>query len=109
VEDIELLSFGQSAILLDKSPTTPITIDSNQQASVSDLLDSINPILECSFNTLDKLLNDCLKSAGRNRKYEGLLMKTAAKSQQIQHLEKMLSVSSGKLACNNIFCLDKNV
>jgi hypothetical protein len=96
--------------LLDKPTTTTTTIDDdNQQESASCTITSINPVSERYYSTLDKLLDDRLKSDGRKRKYTELLTKTATKSQKIQHLEKMLSVSSGKLACNNIFCLDENV
>jgi hypothetical protein len=97
--------------LLDKPLVTTVSdvSDDNQQASSSATIESINPVSERYFSTLDKLLDDRLKSDGRKRKYTDLLSKTATKSQKIQHLEKMLSVSSGKLACNNIFCLDENV
>jgi hypothetical protein len=60
-------------------------------------------------NALDKMIDDRLKSEGRKRKYDEIRSATVTKEQQIQHLEKMLSVSSGKLASNNIFCLDNNV
>jgi hypothetical protein len=75
----------------------------------STIADTLNPVSQRYLSTLDKLIGDRLKSEGRKRKYEDIVSKTTTKAQKIQHLEKMLNVSSGKLACNNIFCLDKNV
>jgi hypothetical protein len=60
-------------------------------------------------NVLDKMIDDRLKSEGRKRKYDEIRSTTVTKEQQIQQLEKMLGVTSGKLASNNIFCLDANV
>jgi hypothetical protein len=50
-----------------------------------------------------------LKSGGRKRRYDDIRSTTATKEQQIEQLEKMLNVSSGKLFSNNIFVLDENV
>jgi hypothetical protein len=64
-----------------------ITVN-NQQESFVGLLESIKPLSEQYYITLDKLFNDCLKSDGRKRKYKDLLKKTATKAQKIHHLEK---------------------
>jgi hypothetical protein len=71
--------------------------------------DTINQQSERYLSTLDKLLDDRLKSDGRKRKYEEVRALTTSKAEKILHLSKMLNVSSGKLACNNIFCLDETV
>jgi hypothetical protein len=98
--------------LLDK-PAECATVASipndNQQEIDGSIAETLNPVSQRYLSTLDKLIDDRLKSEGRKRKYEDIVSKTATKTQKIQHLEKMLNVSSGKLACNNIFCLDENV
>jgi hypothetical protein len=62
--------------LLDKPESIPIdiytTTVNNQQESVVGPLESINTVSERYYNTLDKLLDDRLKSNGRKRKYEDL-------------------------------------
>jgi hypothetical protein len=70
---------------------------------------TINQQSERYLSTLDKLLDDRLKSDGRKRKYEEIRALTTSKAEKILHLSKMLNVSSGKLACNNIFGLDETV
>jgi hypothetical protein len=74
--------------LLEKPTIISSTIDNNQQASDCSTINTINPVSARYFNTLDKLLDDQLKSDGRKRKYTELISKTTTKSQKIQHLEK---------------------
>jgi hypothetical protein len=60
-------------------------------------------------STLDKMIEDRAKSDGRKRKYEEMHRLNAIKETNIQKLEKMMSISSGKLASNNMFCLDDSI
>jgi hypothetical protein len=87
---------------------TTINRKSTVQSTVR-LPDTLNPVYQRYLSTLDKLIDDRVKSEGPKRKYEDIVSKTTTKAQNIQHIEKILNESSGKLACNNIFCLDKNV
>jgi hypothetical protein len=72
-------------------------------------LNTINTSRSGFSYTLDKIIDDRLKSAGRKRRYDEIRASTATKEQKIEQLEKMLNVSSGKLASNNIFVLDESV
>jgi capsule polysaccharide export protein KpsE/RkpR len=83
--------------------------NNNQQEIDGSIADTLNPVSQRYLSMLDKLIYDRLKSDGRKRTYNAIVSKTTTKAQKIQHLEKMLNVSSGRLACNNIFCLDENV
>jgi hypothetical protein len=49
-------------------------------------------------NTSDKILDDPIRSDGQKRKNKEVVRSTTTKVMQIQHLEKMLKVSSGKHA-----------
>jgi hypothetical protein len=82
------------------------TTNTNQQPIV---FNTIKYVSEQYLNTLDKILVDQMRSDGRIRKNEEVARWMATKAMKIQHLEKILSVSSGKLVCNNIFCLYENV
>jgi hypothetical protein len=55
------------------------------------------------------LIEDRAKSEGRKQKYEEMHCLNTIKETNIQKLEKMMSISSSKLASNIIFCLDKNI
>jgi poly-D-alanine transfer protein DltD len=60
-------------------------------------------------HTIDKIIDERSKSAGRKRIYDDIRSTTATKEQQIKQLEKILNASSGKLASNNIFVLNEHV
>jgi hypothetical protein len=60
-------------------------------------------------NTLDGIIKDLAKSDSCKRKYKEMHQLNAIKETNIQKLEKMMSILSGKLASNNIFCHDVSV
>jgi hypothetical protein len=53
-------------------------------------------------SALDKMLDDPLQ-------YGEICLLTATKEQKMAHLDKMMNNFSGKLASNNMFCLDKSI
>jgi hypothetical protein len=58
---------------------------------------------------LDLLVDGWLKDDGRKRKFEKEKERTKTKTDKIQVLEKMMNVTSGKLASNGMFDLDGDV